>query len=211
MSDASFEYQIEPEEWPKHLTDKLRRRFERVGFEGVQWDVVNHNYGTPEKHYAALHWLGLKRRRQQRITYMILAVAIATLVVSAWPRVRQEGGLVNEPIIATEEIEQSGSLLEQTPAEEARARLGIEDEQASLIEAEIDRLEAEALARESARNTAIDECLRKSLATDPMFIIEDAHVKDCEIEYFKSTHPKWNDPESLDGRIYQILRARNSR
>ena len=40
MSESSFEYQIEPEDWPGLLSDDLKRYFERVGFEGVQWDVV---------------------------------------------------------------------------------------------------------------------------------------------------------------------------
>lgn len=82
MTDPQFEYSIEPEKWPSLLTKELKRHFSRMGEESVQWDVSNHRYGVPEKHYAALYWLGQKRKSRQRLNTTILLVAIATLAVS---------------------------------------------------------------------------------------------------------------------------------
>ena len=83
MNQPDFEYEIPTEEWSRHLTQELRDHFNRVGYEGVNWDVVNHRYGKPEKHYAALHWLGERRKSRQRVTNTILAVAILTLALTA--------------------------------------------------------------------------------------------------------------------------------
>ncbi len=86
MTEPQFEYSIEPEKWPDLLTEELDGHFSRMGEESVQWDVSNHRYGTPEKHYAALYWLGQKRKARQRLNVAILVVAVATLIVSfvAW-------------------------------------------------------------------------------------------------------------------------------
>ena len=64
------------------LTDDLRPHFERMGEEVVQWDVTNHNYREPDKQFAALYWLGQKRKARQRQSNTILVVTLLTLVAA---------------------------------------------------------------------------------------------------------------------------------
>lgn len=77
------EYEVHPNEWPTFLTPDLRRHFDRIGEELVQYDVSHHNYGERKKHYAALYWLGEKRRHRERRENTILFIVKATLVVAA--------------------------------------------------------------------------------------------------------------------------------
>ena len=76
------EYEIHPNEWPKFLTADRRRHFERIGEELVGFDVANHRYSDPEKHVAALYWLGEKRRHREQREETISKVVKATLVVA---------------------------------------------------------------------------------------------------------------------------------
>lgn len=75
-------YHIPPEKWPGLLTDDLKAHFERLGEELVRWDVSNHNYGEPEKHFAALYWLSRNRKARQKQSNAILVVTVLTLIAA---------------------------------------------------------------------------------------------------------------------------------
>jgi hypothetical protein len=70
------------EEWVKYLTSERREQLESVGVESVQFDVLHHRYRKPDKHYAALAWLGEKRKTIDRREKIILRVGVATLFVA---------------------------------------------------------------------------------------------------------------------------------
>jgi hypothetical protein len=48
-------------DWLEHLSPELRERFESGGEELVIYDVQEHRYKRPEKHYAASAWLAEKQ------------------------------------------------------------------------------------------------------------------------------------------------------
>ena len=75
--------------WPELLTDERRKHFERIGEELVLRDVSSHHYSTAEKHFAAVEWLGEKRRAKDRretlLTTLVkwtLFVAVITLIAT---------------------------------------------------------------------------------------------------------------------------------
>lgn len=75
-------YEIDPKDWPGLLTDNLRDHFDRMGEEIVRHDVTNHNYGEKEKHFAALHWLDVKRRKKDKQNFTLRIVAWLTLIAA---------------------------------------------------------------------------------------------------------------------------------
>ena len=72
----------DPETWRRRLTPELRKHFENMGEEIVQFDVTNRRFGLAKKHFAALYWLREKRKDEGRRGRLILKVAIATFVVA---------------------------------------------------------------------------------------------------------------------------------
>ena len=72
----------DPETWRRYLTPELRKQFENMGEEIVQFDVTNRNYELVKKHYAALYWLRDKRKDEGRRGRLLLRVAVATFVVA---------------------------------------------------------------------------------------------------------------------------------
>jgi hypothetical protein len=69
-------------DWGQYLSPAWRAHFEQVGEDSVQFDVSHHNYGCGEKQFAALAWLGEKRRNRERLNWWTFFVAVATLLVA---------------------------------------------------------------------------------------------------------------------------------
>ena len=73
---------IPPEEWPALLTPEMKTHFEYIGEELVLRDVSNHRYSSPEKHFAAAHWLGEIRKKRDDRAKRVSSIATATLIVA---------------------------------------------------------------------------------------------------------------------------------
>ena len=75
-------YDIHHSKWPEFLTPDRERHFERVGEDLVMRDVFEHNYGKPEKHYAALYWLEKKRNAREARHALALTIGKWTLLIA---------------------------------------------------------------------------------------------------------------------------------
>ena len=69
--------------WPEFLTDERRKHFERIGEELVLRDVSSHRYSTAEKHFAAVEWLGERRRAKDRQEALLTKLVKWTLFIAA--------------------------------------------------------------------------------------------------------------------------------
>jgi hypothetical protein len=54
------------EERAKFLTPEYRQWFDGIDEDLVRFDVSNHRYKAPEKHYAALAWLDERRDKKEK-------------------------------------------------------------------------------------------------------------------------------------------------
>ena len=89
MEKHHHEITISPDKWPELLTPELRAHFDRVGEELVMRDVSNHRYTAPEKHFAAVFWLGEQRRAREKrheathqLVKWALIIALLSLLVT---------------------------------------------------------------------------------------------------------------------------------
>lgn len=75
-------YDVHPSRWPALLTSDREKHFERIGVELVTYDIANHRYEDPEKHFAALYWLDRKRKSDDKRQAAVLRVGKWTLIVA---------------------------------------------------------------------------------------------------------------------------------
>lgn len=70
----------------EYLTDELRNHFEYIGQNGVEHDLFERNYMNPEKRFAALYWLRVRRRekdaQETRRFWAIVIIGALTLIAT---------------------------------------------------------------------------------------------------------------------------------